>query len=53
MEGSVVVTRPRETADLWVREQSENLLRAAAWIGRFIAKILLDRMMVGVNSEVG
>jgi hypothetical protein len=28
------------------------LLRTAAWIGRFVTKVLLDRMVVGVNGEV-
>ena len=53
MEGSVVVARPGETTDLGVREKCENLLGAAAWIRRFFAKIPLDRVVVGVNGEMG
>lgn len=34
-------------------EQCEDLLRAAARIRRFFAKILLNRVVVGVNGEVG
>ena len=36
-----------------MREQCKNLFGAAAWIRRFVTKILLERMVVGVNGEVG